>query len=54
MILYNGKTPAVEDDYIDVQGILSTREEYKTNIGGSNKVPSLIAKNITVTGHYED
>lgn len=54
MILYNGKTSAVEDDYIDVQGILSTREEYKTNIGGSNKVPSLIAKNITVTGHYED
>lgn len=53
MILYNGKTSAVEDDYIDVQGIFDKREEYKTQIGGSNRVPLLIAQNITVTGHEE-
>lgn len=54
MILYNGKTQAAEDDYIEVEGILGKREDYKTNIGGSNTVPSMVAKNIVVTGHEED
>lgn len=54
MIFYNGKTPAVEDDYIEAQGILSKRKEYQTDLGSSNKSPLLVAQNITVNGHYED
>lgn len=50
MVAYDGTTDAVEDDYVDVQGIFSKRQTYDTNIGGSNTVPALLAKKITVVG----
>ncbi|WP_187330259.1 carboxypeptidase-like regulatory domain-containing protein, partial [Lactiplantibacillus plantarum] len=54
MVAYDGKTPAVEDDYVDIQGIFSKRQSYDTKIGGSNTVPSLVASKITVTGKDSD
>ena len=54
MVAYDGKTPAVEDDYVDIQGVFSKRQSYDTKIGGSNTVPSLVASKITVTGKDSD
>lgn len=51
MVVYDGKTAAVEDDYVDIQGVFSKRQTYDTKIGGSNTVPALVAKKVTVTGH---
>lgn len=50
MVAYNGTTDAIEDDYVDIQGIFSKRQTYDTSIGGNNTVPSLLAKKITVVG----
>ncbi|KLD58600.1 hypothetical protein WP50_25070, partial [Lactiplantibacillus plantarum] len=44
MVAYDGKTPAVEDDYVDIQGVFSKRQSYDTKIGGSNTVPSLASE----------
>ncbi|KRO28440.1 hypothetical protein DY78_GL002436 [Lactiplantibacillus fabifermentans DSM 21115] len=54
MVAYDGKTAAVEDDYVDIQGVFSKRQSYDTKIGGSNTVPSLVASKITVTGKDSD
>lgn len=54
MIAYDGKTDAVEDDYVDVQGVFTKRQSYDTKIGGSNTVPALVAKKITVVGKDSD
>ncbi|MCJ8184771.1 hypothetical protein [Lactiplantibacillus pentosus] len=50
MVVYDGTTKAVEDDYVDIQGVLPKRQTYKTQSNGSNTVPSLVANKITVTG----
>lgn len=50
MVAYDGTTDAIEDDYVDIQGIFSKRQTYDTSIGGNNTVPSLLAKKITVVG----
>ncbi|CAM3119475.1 hypothetical protein LAPL110952_05175 [Lactiplantibacillus plajomi] len=54
MVSHEGKTTAVEDDYVDIQGVFGDRQTYETKLGGSNTVPSLTAKKITVTGQATD
>lgn len=54
LIRLDGKTAAVEDDLINVSGKLDDRTDYDTQIGGSNTVPTIDAKKVTVVGHSED
>lgn len=50
MVLYEDKTDAVEDDYVDIEGVFLKRQTYDTQIGGSNTVPALVTQKMTVTG----
>jgi len=51
MIYYPDTTDAVKDDYVTINGVLGDREDYDTQAGGSNTVPTLVAQKISVTGH---
>ena len=54
MVKIKGKTDAVEDDTVNVKGILTDRTNYDTKIGGSNTVPTIEANEVKVTGHNND
>lgn len=49
-VYYADTTKAVEDDYVNVKGVLGKREDYDTQSGGTNTVPTIVAQSITVTG----
>lgn len=53
MVMYDGKTDAIEDDYVELEGVLGDREDYDTDIGGSNTVPTMLATKIAVSGREE-
>ncbi len=44
MIYYPDTTDAVKDDYVTINGVLGDREDYDTQAGGSNTVPTLVAQ----------
>lgn len=46
-----GKTKAIKDDYVSVNGVLDKITSYDTQSGGSNTVPVLFANKATVLGH---
>lgn len=47
-VYYDGKTSAIEDDYVYIKGLLGKLYSYDTQIGGSNTVPTIGAKSIKV------
>lgn len=49
-----GKTKAIEDDYVSINGVLDKMTDYDTQAGGSNTVPVLFANKATVIGHDDD
>ncbi len=49
-----GKTKAIEDDYVSIPGVLDKLYSYKTQSNGSNTVPTIFTKKITVLGHDND
>jgi hypothetical protein len=49
-VYYPDTTEAVKDDYVIVKGVLGGREEYDTQSGGSNTVPTIVAQDVSVTG----
>ncbi|GAT18391.1 integral membrane protein (putative) [Secundilactobacillus silagincola] len=49
-VYYPDTTEAVKDDYVTVKGVLGGREEYDTQSGGSNTVPTIVAQDVSVTG----
>lgn len=49
-VYYPDTTEAVKDDYVTVKGVLGSRENYDTQSGGSNTVPTIVAQDVTVTG----
>ncbi|MFC6253339.1 zinc ribbon domain-containing protein [Secundilactobacillus hailunensis] len=49
-IYYPDTTDAVKDDYVTVKGVLGDREEYDTQAGGSNTVPTIVAQDVSITG----
>lgn len=49
-----GMTPAIEDDIVNVQGLLGELDSYDTKAGGSNTVPNILSSNVEVTGHISD
>lgn len=56
LIIVAGKTPAIEDDIINANGIISKLTTYKTNIGGSNTVPTIVSypNQVKVIGHNDN
>ncbi|MCH5462746.1 zinc ribbon domain-containing protein [Lactobacillus sp. LC28-10] len=49
-VYYPDTTDAVEDDYVTIKGVLGSREDYDTQSGGSNTVPTIVAQDVSVTG----
>lgn len=49
-VYYPDTTEAVKDDYVTVKGVLGGREDYDTQSGGSNTVPTIVAQDVSVTG----
>lgn len=49
-VYYPDTTEAVKDDYVTIKGVLGSREDYDTQSGGSNTVPSIVAQDVSVTG----
>lgn len=43
-------TDAVKDEYVSIKGNLESRENYDTQSGGSNAVPTIVAYEVSVTG----
>lgn len=49
-VYYADTTEAVKDDYVNIKGVLGSREDYDTQSGGSNTVPTMVAQDVSVTG----
>ncbi|MFC6275647.1 zinc-ribbon domain-containing protein [Levilactobacillus tangyuanensis] len=53
-VAVRGKTKAIEDDYVSINGVLDKMTDYDTQSGGSNTVPVIFAKKATVVGHDDN
>ncbi len=49
-VIIRGKTKAIEDDYVAINGVLDKIYNYDTQSGGSNTVPTIVADKVTVLG----